>query len=49
VGFAGDLVAAAADQEVEVGAAVGLEDVVDVEALPAVGCPGPSTPSPPAT
>ena len=27
--------AAPADQEVEVGAAVGLEDVVDVEALPA--------------
>src|SRR5688572_22400965 len=35
VGVAGHLVAAGADEEVQVGALVGLHDVVDVEALPA--------------
>src|SRR5712692_596181 len=37
VRLAGYLVAAGADQEVEVRAVAGLHDVVDVEALPAAG------------
>jgi hypothetical protein len=39
VGFAGDLVAAGADKEVQVSADIGAEDRVDIELLPASGRP----------